>query len=25
MMAGFRAAKAVVKERLKEGGKYNGG
>jgi uncharacterized protein YoxC len=25
MMAGFRAAKAVVKERLKEGGNYNGG
>jgi uncharacterized protein YoxC len=25
MIAGFRAAKAVVKERLKEGGNYNGG
>ena len=25
VVAGFRAAKAVVKERLKEGGKYNGG
>lgn len=25
MVAGFRAAKAVVKERLKEGGKHNGG
>jgi uncharacterized protein YoxC len=25
VMAGLRAAKAVVKERLKEGGKYNGG
>ena len=25
MVAGFRAAKEVVKERLKEGGKHNGG
>lgn len=25
VVAGFRAAKAVVKERMKEGGKHNGG